>query len=74
MDKPIVHALPSAGLAERSERVHMQWLAGVHYNPAEETEEYIPVVSMAPTQSLPQTVLDAPDDENVGGMVDVVAQ
>jgi hypothetical protein len=45
MEKPIIHALPGAPLADAGGRVHLQWLAGVHYNPVEETRQYLGITS-----------------------------
>ena len=44
MDRPIVHAGSELGSVGSLGRVHLQWLAGVHFNPVGESKEYKPKV------------------------------
>ena len=50
MDRPVIHAVSGAPPAGLSKRVHLQWLAGVHYNPVLELDEYLPVFSGEPPE------------------------
>ena len=50
MDRPVIHALSGVPAAGPSKRVHLQWLAGVHYNPVLEMDEYVPALSGEPPE------------------------
>ena len=79
MERPIVHAPPGAAPAGPSERVHLQWLAGVHYNPVEESSEYIPSFSGEHLPSLsgehlPSVSSEHEEFENVGSSLECYSE
>ena len=74
MERPVIHAGPGQPPAGPSGRVHLQWLAGVHFNPVVESGEYKPVVSGNFCVPEERTEVVEPADEGGFGDIEVCAQ